>query len=80
MPKKNRPHAKRPIDDAADAVAPSRHEKPPQKKLPRVISAPPELLAKMQRLFAQPPVSFEVMKAQTDAMLKDRNDASAAAS
>ena len=42
----------------------------PRKKIHPVIPAPPELLAKMQRLFAQPPVSFEVMKAQTDAVLK----------
>ena len=39
------------------------------KSLPPVIPAPPELLAKMQRLFARPPVSFEVAKAQTDLVL-----------
>jgi hypothetical protein len=50
--------------------------KKPTRKLPPVIPAPPELLAKMQRLFAQPPVSFEEMKAQTDMVLKGRTDAS----
>ncbi len=49
-------------------------KEPGQKKLPPVIPASPELRAKMQRLWAQPPVSFEVMKAQTDAVLKGRSE------
>lgn len=44
------------------------------RELPPVIVAPPELLAKMQRLSERPPVSFEVAKAQTDLMLKGRTE------
>lgn len=48
-------------------------KKQPANPLPKVIPAPPELLATMQKIFAKPPVSFEVAKAQTDRVLADRN-------
>jgi hypothetical protein len=38
-----------------------------------VIEAPAEFQAKMQRLFAQPPVSFEQALAQTQAVLRTRS-------
>lgn len=43
------------------------------KQLPPVIPAPPELLEAMRRLSELPPLSFEQMKAQVDASLRQRN-------
>ena len=46
----------------------------PQPKLPPVIRAPKSLRDAMRRLSQAPPISFAEAKAQTDAVLRIRNE------